>query len=131
MILRTVFLIIFFCANLFISNAQDSNIKKTVLKYQLDTLYRSQFPDADAPGGSVFIQNGDDTVFIANYGVADIQSGERITEHTLFNTGSISKTFVANGILLLHQQGKLIIDDPTLKYLEVQKEIMVVVANQN
>ena len=116
MILRTVFLIILLFANLFISNAQGNNAKKTVLQYQLDTLYSSQFPEAGAPGGSVLITKGDATVFLANYGVADIQTGERITEHTLFNTGSISKTFVANGILLLHQQGKLSIDDPILKY---------------
>ena len=116
MILRTVLFISLFSAHLFTSQAQDRNIKKTVLTKQLDNLYRSQFPDEDAPGGSVLVQKGDNTVFLANYGVADIQTGERITEHTLFNTGSISKTFVANGILLLHQQGKLSIDDPILKY---------------
>lgn len=116
MIVRTVFFISLFSAHLFISRAQDRNVKKTVLKYQLDTLYRSQFTDADAPGGSVLVKKRDNTVFIANYGVADIQTRERITEHTLFNTGSISKTFVANGILLLHQQGKLSIDDLILKY---------------
>ena len=43
---------------------------------------------------------------------------EKITENTIFNTGSISKTFVANGILILEEENKLAIEDPILKYFE-------------
>ena len=55
-------------------------------------------------------------VFSAAYGLADLSAQTLITTQTRFNLGSISKTFVANAILLLQQQGKLSLDDSLEKY---------------
>lgn len=85
----------------------------------------------DEPGGSVLIRKGSQNVFIGNYGLADLESQEKISEHTLFNTGSISKTFVSNGILILQEEGKLRVDDPISKYFpdfehpEIIKDIKI------
>ena len=49
-------------------------------------------------------------------GISDINTKEPITSKTLFNIGSISKTFVAYGILKLAEQGKLSLEDPIYKY---------------
>ncbi len=68
------------------------------------------------PGGAVLIKKYDKIVFTKGYGVADLETGDVITPETVFNTGSISKTFVANAILILHEQGKLNIQDPITKY---------------
>lgn len=48
--------------------------------------------------------------------MADMQLKEPITSKTLFNLGSISKTFVAYGILILRDKGKLSLDEPLSKY---------------
>lgn len=81
----------------------------------LDEYFTKQFP-ADEPGGSIIIMQHDTVVLSKGYGVADIQSKEKVTTQTLFNVGSITKTFVSNAMLMLQEQKKLSIDDNLLKY---------------
>jgi CubicO group peptidase (beta-lactamase class C family) len=50
------------------------------------------------------------------FGIADIKTKEPITTKTLFNVGSISKTFVAYGILKLAKEGRLSLNDDLYKY---------------
>jgi len=106
---RYVFIMsfLFFAHFLF---GQEQKIKKA-----FGELYGDLF-EADEPGGSILVMKGKDILFQGNYGVADIQTGEKITENTIFNTGSISKTFVSNGILILNERKKLSLDDPISKY---------------
>ncbi|MFZ2285715.1 MAG: serine hydrolase domain-containing protein [Bacteroidales bacterium] len=82
---------------------------------ELDTLLTAEFHDGE-PGGSVLIMKGDKPLLLKSYGVADLETGEKITGSTLFNLGSVSKTFVAYGILILHENGMLSPDDALSKY---------------
>ena len=82
---------------------------------KLDSLYTSRFP-ADEPGAAILLMKGDTILFSKGYGLADIVTNEPISTKTLFNLGSISKTFVANAILILQEQGKLSVEDSLYKY---------------
>ncbi len=82
---------------------------------ELDSLLTAEFR-VDEPGGAVLIMKGDEVIYQRCIGLADLETGDEITVNTLFNLGSISKTFVANGILILAEEGKLSIDDPMSKY---------------
>lgn len=81
----------------------------------LDEFFATAMP-TNEPGGAVLIMKDRDVVFARGYGVADIGTKQRITPETLFNLGSVSKTFVANAILKLQEEGKLSVEDPILKY---------------
>lgn len=59
---------------------------------------------------------GDQVIFNKSYGLADMETKTAITSQTLFNVGSISKTFVSNAILILQSQGKLSVEDAMDKY---------------
>lgn len=85
------------------------------LSEKLDSLLVQEF-GVGGPGGAVLIMKNDSTIFSRGYGLADLKTKEQITPKTLFNLGSISKTFVANGILLLQQNGKLSVEDNLVKY---------------
>ncbi len=82
---------------------------------ELDQLFTEEFK-SDEPGGAVLILKDEQVVFSKSYGVADMTTGELITTKTLFNTGSISKTFVSNAILMLADEGKLALNDSLYKY---------------
>lgn len=82
---------------------------------QLDSFMKGYLKD-DQPGGSVLVMKDTTVVFSQSYGLADLNTREPITSKTLFNLGSISKTFVANGILILQSQGRLSVEDSLLKY---------------
>lgn len=89
--------------------------EKPTLSGRLDSLFRSQVPK-DGPGVSVLIVQNDSTIFSKSYGLADLVTKEPITSKTLFNVGSISKTFVMNSILMLRDEGKLSLEDSLIKY---------------
>lgn len=82
---------------------------------RLDSLFTAQVKK-DGAGVSVLIMKGDSTIFSKSYGLADLNTKEPVTEKTLFNTGSITKTFVMNSILMLRDEGKLSLEDSLIKY---------------
>ena len=82
---------------------------------RLDSLFTSQIPE-EGPGASVLIMKGDCLIFSKSYGLADLKTKEPISDKTLFNVGSITKTFVMNSILMLRDEGKLSLEDSLIKY---------------
>ena len=90
--------------------------QKTI-ETELEALFAKEFV-ADGPGGSVLVQKGEEVFFLKNFGLADLSSKEKITEHSIFNTGSISKTFVSNAILILEERGLLSIEHSLDRYFE-------------
>ena len=89
--------------------------KSRAMAAALDSYFASQIP-ADEPGIAVLIMKHDSVVFEHGYGLADLSTRTRVSPKTLFNTGSLSKTFVANAILILQEQGKLSVEDDLLKH---------------
>lgn len=69
-----------------------------------------------SPGYALMITSWDSTVLSAHHGVEDLINKKTITENSLFNIGSISKTFVAYGILNLAQEGKISLSDSLIKF---------------
>lgn len=85
------------------------------LSATLTEYFDGQF-SANEPGGAVLVLKGDSVIFSKGYGLSNLRTKEAITSKTLFNIGSISKTFVATGILMLQDQGKLSVEDSIYKY---------------
>lgn len=86
-----------------------------LLEQKLDSVLSTIFK-ADEPGGSLFIQQGDKVLYSKSFGLSDIGKNIKYSSETVQNLGSISKTFVSYGILILQNQGKLSIEDPISKY---------------
>lgn len=86
------------------------------LAHEIDGLYSAFAAENNQPGAAVLVMKGDSIAYLKCFGLADMVTGAKITANTLFNLGSISKTFVANGILILQEEGKLSVADPLSKY---------------
>lgn len=103
---------------------------KTAVVKSLDSLFEKTFT-AGEPGGAVIIVKNGTVIYKKGFGVEDIQTKKPVTTQTLFNVGSISKTFVACAILRLADEGKLSISDDLLKYFpdfknrEIAKKIKI------
>ena len=89
--------------------------QKPTFEKEIDSYFHGAF-NAKAPGGAILIMKGEKIIFSKGYGLADLQTHEEITPQTLFNTGSISKTFVSSVILDLANEGKLSLQDSLAKY---------------
>jgi|SRR5688572_12515188 len=73
------------------------NTKSSSFSNQFDAIFDSVFK-ADEPGGAVLIAKNGKIIYEKGFGIEDIKTKKPISSHTLFNVGSISKTFVAYGI---------------------------------
>ena len=86
-----------------------------ILQVKLDHFFQSAFP-ASEPGAAVLIKAGDSILFSGGFGLSDLNTRTKVTTQTLFNLGSVSKTFVSNAILKLRDEGKLSLEDNLIKY---------------
>lgn len=93
----------------FASNAQFNQTK------EFDSLFQTIFKPNE-PGGAVLIVKEGKIIYKKGFGVEDIKTKKAVTTQTLFNVGSISKTFVAFDILKLAKEKKLSLDDNLYKY---------------
>lgn len=83
---------------------------------ELETTIQSELKDENIPGAAVAIVSGDKIVFAKGFGVANVETNQPVTPETLFQTGSITKTFTAAAILGLAEEGKLKLDAPIGNY---------------
>lgn len=68
------------------------------------------------PGMAVALVQGDRT-YVFNYGVSDVEKQTPVTDETIFEIGSISKTFTATLATHAEATGKLKLTDTAAKYL--------------
>jgi len=83
---------------------------------QIDSLFIS-WNQPNHPGGSVGIMKEGKVIFSRAYGLTSLEYLVPNTPDTRFNIASVSKQFTCMGIVLLHIQGKLSLDDDVRKHL--------------
>jgi CubicO group peptidase (beta-lactamase class C family) len=69
------------------------------------------------PGAAAGVVVGDELVWSAGHGYADVETKRPHDAQTLFRIASITKTFTATAILQLRDEGKLHLDDPAVAFL--------------
>jgi CubicO group peptidase (beta-lactamase class C family) len=70
------------------------------------------------PGVSLAVVRSGKVIKAQGYGLADLEHEIPVTPETVFKIGSVSKQFLATGIMLLAQDGRLSVDDPIAKHLD-------------
>ncbi|MBK7817838.1 MAG: serine hydrolase [Sphingobacteriaceae bacterium] len=85
------------------------------LKVKLDSVFSSI--NQNDPGGYIYVQMGNQILYYKQFGIADIETKKQFDDYTLVNLGGLSKTFIAYGILILQQEGKLNLEDSILKFI--------------
>jgi CubicO group peptidase (beta-lactamase class C family) len=82
----------------------------------IDSLFAG-FDRPGMPGASVLVVHDDSVLVRASYGLADVDSGRRVTPATNFRLASVSKQFTAMAVMRLVADGKLSTSDPAARYL--------------
>ena len=84
---------------------------------RLDEFIARHLNDFGLPGLTLALADRKGLLRSSQYGFADVKAGVRVTPQTLFEIGSISKSFVAIAILQLAEEGKLDLNKPVTNYL--------------
>ncbi|MFC0251644.1 serine hydrolase domain-containing protein [Massilia consociata] len=83
----------------------------------LDDALLKEMQRRHVPGLSVLVIKDGKVVKEKGYGLANVEHRVPVTPQTVFQSGSVGKTFTAALILLLAQDGKLSLDDPIARHL--------------
>jgi CubicO group peptidase (beta-lactamase class C family) len=86
------------------------------LRALLGRSVRKAMREARVPGVAVGVRVGAQEV-AAGYGVTSVEDPLPVHERTLFQIGSVSKTFTATAIMALVERGRLTLDDPVSRHL--------------
>jgi D-alanyl-D-alanine carboxypeptidase len=84
---------------------------------QLDAYIARHLRETGAPGLTLSLANREGLIRVSTYGFADMKAGLKVVPETMFEIGSISKSFVALAVLQLREEGKLDLNKPIVEYL--------------
>ena len=94
------------------SGSSAAGVRDTV-----DRLIAAEMGKTHIPGVALAVVKAGKVVKAQGYGSADLENGLPVTPETVFKIGSVSKQFIATGIMLLVQDGRISVDDPVSKYV--------------
>ena len=84
---------------------------------RLDEFIAAHMRDVGAPGMTLALANRDGLLRASTYGFADMKAGMKVRSNTLFEIGSISKSFVALALMQMREEGKFDPARPITTYL--------------
>jgi D-alanyl-D-alanine carboxypeptidase len=84
----------------------------------LDEYVAAQMQWEHIPGLSLAVMKDGKIILAKGYGFANVETKTPATPETVYKIGSVSKQFIAAGVMLLVQDGKISLDDKASKYLE-------------
>jgi D-alanyl-D-alanine-carboxypeptidase/D-alanyl-D-alanine-endopeptidase len=86
------------------------------LSQNIDSLVQKRIELGETPGMVVGVFSKNKIAYYA-HGVANNETGEPVTSATLFEIGSITKTFTATMLALMVERGNVALEDPVQKFL--------------
>jgi len=84
---------------------------------RLNEVIERQLPTFNAPGIAIGLTHREHFLHVGIFGLANQEAGQPVRRETLFQIGSISKSFTSITLLQLQEQELLDINDPVTKYL--------------
>jgi CubicO group peptidase (beta-lactamase class C family) len=83
---------------------------------RIDEVVLTVMQEKHIPGLSIAISMPGGKVIEKSYGLAEVEHKQPVEKDSIFEIGSISKTFTAIGILMLQEEGRLNVGDRITKY---------------
>jgi CubicO group peptidase (beta-lactamase class C family) len=87
------------------------------LENYMDWYFARHMSKYDVPGVSVALVSDEKVLWAKAYGYADLERGLPATTRTVYQVGSISKTFTAAAVMQYVERGLFDLDAPIQKYL--------------
>jgi CubicO group peptidase (beta-lactamase class C family) len=82
---------------------------------EIDAIF-ADYDTTATPGCSLGVIRDGEMIYSRGYGMANLEYGIALSPRSVFRTASVGKQFTAMAIAVLHQQGKLSVDDSLSTY---------------
>ncbi|MED5426530.1 MAG: serine hydrolase domain-containing protein, partial [Candidatus Neomarinimicrobiota bacterium] len=83
---------------------------------ELNAYFNNQVKEED-PGIALMVRKDGRIIYQHGFGLADLETKEKINPHSSFRMASVSKQFFAAAILLCQDRGLLTVKDPVTNYI--------------
>jgi CubicO group peptidase (beta-lactamase class C family) len=117
-----------FGATLTLSKGEDVGMSSERLK-RIHPMIQSHIDARDFSGAVTMVARKGKLVHLEAHGLADIEAKKAMTTDTLFRLASMTKPVTAVSILMLLEEGKLVLSDPISKFVPEFKSPKVAVWN--
>lgn len=117
-----------YAASLTVSKPEDAGLSSERLK-RIQTLMQGHTEAKDFAGAVTLVTRRGKVVQHEAYGLMDLDAKKPMRTDTLFRLASMTKPITAVAILMLMEDGKLLLTDPVSKYLPEFKNPKVAVWN--
>jgi len=88
--------------------------------HTLDNLLQD-FVDNGLPGCTLHVMQHGETVYEGYFGYADIESGKKVDDRSLFRQASMSKLPLYTTMMMLYERGEFLLTDPISRFLPEYK----------
>src|SRR5438128_11196793 len=97
----------------------DSPIRaQDAITSKVDDYIKAEMQKQHIPGLSLAILKDGKIIKAEGYGLANVELNVPAKPDTIFKIGSVSKQFIATGIMILVEEGKVGLDDKVSKFLQ-------------
>ena len=98
---------------------------------RIDRLFEAYVERGVIAGAVTLIGRGGQVAHLAAHGRMDLESARPMQRDTLFRLASMTKPVVSVAILMLLEEGKLLLTEPVSKFLPQFRDLQVAVPNQS
>ena len=97
---------------------------------RLTDTFEGYVADGRLPGAVVLVARRGQVAYLKTFGLRDREANAPMPEDAIFRIASQTKALVSTAILMLQEEGKLLITDPVSKYLPAFRETTVAVPKE-
>jgi len=98
---------------------------------RLSTMLNSYVEDDKLPGGVALVARHGKVAYLESFGHRDLAAGEKMQDDDIFRIASQTKAIISVGVMMLQEDGQLLISEPIGNYLPEFMETTVAVANDD
>jgi len=109
---RPLVLVLLFLLCAPLTSAQKTNTEQAINDYISAELEKEK-----APGLALAVIKDGKPLIVKGYGLANVELNVPVKPETIFQSGSMGKQFVAAGVMLLVEDGKIDVDERISKYI--------------
>jgi len=92
---------------------------------RIDDAFNGYVKDNKMAGSVILVSRKGKVAYYKAFGFRDLEAKSAMTKDAIFRIASQSKAIISTGIMILQEEGKLLIQDPLSKYLPEFKETVV------
>ncbi len=97
----------------------------------LTKTFQEYIVNGELSGAVVLVARKGQIAYFKSFGNSDIENNIPIEDNSIFRIASQTKAIASVGIMILQEEGKLLITDPVGKYIPAFKETTVAVPKEN